>query len=241
MTYDEIVALALSQTHTKAGQVSAANLKTYFNIARKRLGNAIIKDVDENFFFQIWKRDAIADQENGEYPYPEADNDSAGMLKALGVLIKGYSTDTYYKKAREVDIKSLAKDWAYYLANQPKADPIYFIADESIFIAPQFDSDDLPDTPSGNAQIKLNGIAKLIDLATGATDSAILIPDDSHWRIALGMEQYIYKSRKLKKEAFDAKQEFEIEIQTMIDELTNRDNSVMQATIPDDTALQYGE
>lgn len=241
MTYDAIVALALDLTHTKAGQVSAGNLKTYFNIARKELANAIVKDVDENFFFQIWLRDAIASQENGEYPYPEADNDSAGMLKALGVLIKGYSTDLYFTKAREVDIKKLDRDWAWYLANQPKADPIYFIGDESVFIAPQFAAADLPASPSGNAQIKLLGIAKMIDLDTGAAASAILIPDDSHHRIAIGMKQWILSARGKKTEALQAKQEFELEKQTMIDELTNRDNSGMTATLPSDYNLGYGE
>ena len=53
MTYDEIVALALTNTHTKAGQVLATNLKKFFNISRKMVGNTIIKDVDENYFFQI--------------------------------------------------------------------------------------------------------------------------------------------------------------------------------------------
>ena len=88
MTYNEIVALALTMSHTKSAQVTAANLKTFFNIKRKELANCIIKDVDEEFFFQIWKRDAIADQTNGEYPYPEADDDSAGMLKLKSIYIK---------------------------------------------------------------------------------------------------------------------------------------------------------
>ena len=126
MTYNEIITLALADSHTKAGQVSAGLLKTFFNISRKELGNSIIKDVDENYFFNIWKRDAIVDQENGEYPYPEADSDSAGMQKCLGVLIKGLSTDIDYTKAREVDIKALPRDWSWYLTNQPKSDPIYF-------------------------------------------------------------------------------------------------------------------
>lgn len=241
MTYDDITALALNMSHTKSHQVSPANLKTFFNIKRKELGNVIIKDVDEEYFFQIWKRDAIANQTNGEYPYPEADEDSAGMIKAKGIYIKGHNTDTQYTKAREVKLANLSHDWDYYLEYQPKSDPIYFIADESIFIAPQFDSDDLPDSPSGNKQIKVTGLAKFIDLDTGATDAAILIPDDSHHRIAVGMKELIYRSRGKKAEADSAFQEFEAEKAKMIDELTNRDNSVMIATIPDDTNLQYGE
>ena len=128
-----------------------------------------------------------------------------------------------------------------YLTNQPKDHPIYFIADESIFIAPQFVTSDLPDAPSGNLQIKINGIAKLIELSVGATSAQILIPTDSHHRIAIGMEQWIYKARKMAKEAINSKNEFEIEKQNMVDELTNRDNSAMCATLPSDINLGYGE
>ena len=241
MTYDEIITLALSNTHTKSGQVGADLLKTAFNISRNTIANAIIKDVDENYFFQFWTRDAVADQNNGEYPYPKATSDSAGMSKCLKLAIKGKYNDTLYTTAREVDVKALPRDWSWYLENQPKSDPIYFIADESVFIAPQFSETDLPETPSGNKQIKLYGIAKMSDLDVGALESAILIPVESHWRIALGMEQFIYKARKLKQEAFDSKQEFEVEIAKMIDELTNRDNSKMTAKLPNDYGLGFGE
>lgn len=241
MTYNEIIALALALTHTKAGQVSAGNLKTFFNIKRKELGNAIVKDVDENYFMQIWTRDAIANQNNGEYPYPEADSDSAGMLKLLKLSIKARYTDIYYSdKMTEVDIKALPHDWGWYLENQPKEVPIYYIGDESVFIAPQFVAADLPASPSGNAQIKMYGVAKMTDLDVGATAAAILIPDDSHHRIAIGMKELILTSRGKKSEANLAKQEFELEKSIMIDELTNRDNSGMTAKVPNDLQLGYG-
>jgi len=162
------------------------------------------------------------------------------MLKCLGVFIKGYSTDVNYLKADEVDIKTLPHDWEWYLTNQPKSLPIYFIADESIFIAPQFATADLPASPSGNLQIKLNGIAKVTDLDVGAAASTILIPDDSHHRIATGMKQWIFRARGKTKEALVAKQEFEVEKANMIDEMTNRDNSGMCAKLPDDNQLGYG-
>lgn len=241
MTYDNIVDLALTMSHTKSAQVTAANLKTFFNIKRKELANVIVKDVDEEFFFQIWKRDAIASQTNGEYPYPEADDDSAGMLKLKALYVKGYSTDLQYTKAREVKLADLPYDWDYYLEYQPKSDPIYFIGDSSIFIAPQFAAADLPDSPSGNVQVKLIGIPKFIDLDTGATSAAILIPDDSHHRIAIGMKELILRSRNKVSEADKAFNEFEAEKGKMIDELTNRDTSQMIANVPDDTNLQYGE
>lgn len=239
MTYNEIVSLALTMSHTKEAQVSPANLKTFFNIKRKELGNSIIKDVDEEFFFQIWTRDAIADQDNGEYPYPEADHDSAGMLKAKGVYIKGLSTDIEHIKAREVKLANLPRDWDWYLDNQPKSDPIYFIGDNSLFIAPQFKPVDLPVPPSGNLQVKLVGIAKFTDLDTGANSDAILIPDDSQHRIAIGMKELIFRARNKTSEANSAFSEFEAEKVKMIDELTNRDNSQMIARMPSDSHLQY--
>jgi len=241
MTAQEIIDLALSNTHTKTGQVSATNLLTFFNLIRKEVGNSIISGVNENFFYEIWKRDAVAEQENGEYPYPVADEDSAGMVKALSVAIKGHKDDSDYTVAREVDIANLDYDWNYYLTTQSKVDPIYYIGEDSLFIAPQFVTADLPDVPAGNAQIKLNGIKKFIDITAEAEDSAILIPDDFQPVIALGMEQYIYKARGKANAAKSAKQEYLVEQSIMVDNLTNRDNSVMKAKLPDDTNLQYGE
>lgn len=241
MTYNEIISLALYNTHTKVGQVDATMLKAAFNYSRNRIAKTLIQEVGENYFFEIWKRDAVANQENGEYPYPIADEDSAGAEKITGLFIKGYSTDIDYTPCREVDIKNLDHDWSWYLLNQPKSDPIYFIGDESVFIAPQFLTSDLPENPDKNYQIKMIGIAKLEDLDVGATSASILLPSDTHIRIALGMEQFIYKARKMKNEANAAKQEFEYELSLIVDELTNRNNSNMQATLPDETATGYGE
>jgi hypothetical protein len=41
-----------------------------------------------------------------------------------------------YIKAREVNRQTLEFEWNYYLENQSVDDPIYFIADNSVFIAP---------------------------------------------------------------------------------------------------------
>jgi hypothetical protein len=163
------------------------------------------------------------------------------MLKLKSIYIKGYDTDLEYTKCREVKLADMPYDWDYYLKYQPKSDPIYFIADSSIFIAPQFDAEDLPDSPSGNAQVKLVGIPKFTDLDAGATAAAILIPDDSHHRIAVGMKELIFRSRNKTAEADRAFNEFEAEKAKMIDELTNRDNSQMIATLPNDTHLQFAE
>lgn len=245
MTAQQIINLALSNTHTKSTQVSASNLLLFFNIIRHELGNAIIKDVNENYFFQIWTIDAAdnthAERENGEYLYPVASSTQAGMQKLLRLAIKGLSTDVYYTPCHEADLRSTERDWLWHIKNQPKADPIYFIGDNSFFIAPEFKTADLPTVPLGNKQIKAYGIAKFVDLDASDQETSILIPSDFHPLIAKGMEQYILKSRSKKTEAQNAKIEYENDKLSMIDALTNRDDSPMIASLPNDDRLGFGE
>lgn len=247
MTVQQIINLALSNCHTKSSQVSAANLILFFNLSRNDVAATIRKDVNEDFFFQIWTIDAEdntnADKANGEYLYPTATSSTAGMKKLINLMMKGYSTDTYFTPCTEKNLRELLKyhDWTWYMVNQSKSDPIYYIADESVFIAPEFKAADLPDTPSGNEQLKLYGIATITDLAATDVEATVLIPEEHHDVIALGMEKYIYKARGKKKEAFDSLSDYGAAKQDMIDALTNRDDSFMQAKLPDDTALQYGD
>lgn len=245
MTVAEIMALALSNAHTKSNQVDSDDKLRWFNIIRKDIAKTIMKDVSENYFFEIWTIDAedneTATRVNGEYLFPEASSTSVGMKKLLRLAVKGYSTDNYHTPAREVDPRQLERDWSFYVKNQSKANPIYFIGDRSFFIAPEWKPEDLPDTQSGNKQIKAYGIASVVDLAADAAEDAILIPEDYHWLVALGMEQYIFKSRGKQGEAINSMNEYEAKKSEMIDGLTNRDLSRMKATIPNDTNLQYGE
>ena len=247
MTPQQIVNLALSNTHTKSTQITDANQLLFFNLARHDVAAIIKKDVNEDYFYQIWKVDAEdntnATRDNGEYLVPKTTATDIGMNKLIGLAIKAYSTDTYYTPAREVNIRELLQqhDWDWYMENQPKSDPIYYIADESIFIAPEFKPADLPAVQAGNNQIKLYGIVNLIDLAIDDTADEVLIPDEHHDVIAIGMEKYIYKARGKKKEAFDSMADYKEAVADMVDALTNRDDSFMQAELPDTTNLETAD
>jgi len=243
MTVAEIMALALSNAHTKSNQVDSDDKLRWFNIIRKDIAKTIMKDVSENYFFEIWTIDAedneTAERVNGEYLFPKASSTSVGMRKLMRLAIKGHSTDTYHTTAREVDPRQLEKDWSYYVKNQSKANPIYFIGDRSFFIAPEWKPDEVGG--AGNKQIKAYGIASVADLASDANESAILVPEDYHWLISLGMEQYVFKSRGKQNEAINSMNEYEAKKSEMIDGLTNRDVSRMKASLPNDNNLQYGE
>lgn len=247
MNVEEVIQLALDNTHTTSEQVRADLLLRNFNISRKDVGNTIIKDVSENFFQDFWIRDAIADQNNGEYPYPEADVDSKGMLKCQALYVKYKYTDQNYIKAEEVNIADLPYDWDWYLVNQPKNQPIYFIGDNSFFLAPLHSAEDLCDInsenpdPSGNSMIKAVGLVKFVDLLITDEEDKMLIPEDFHDLIALGMEKGIYKSRGNRDEALLSSREYTIEKENMVDTLTNRDESKMIAKVPDEPGLEFGE
>lgn len=237
MTVQNILDQALYECHLKTAQVNAAQLIGWFNVVRRDLSRTIISDVSENFFFEIWTRDLIADREDGEYPFPIASTSIKGMSKLIGVAIKTTKDATDFTKAKDIDITAAAKDWDTLLRDQPKDEPVYFIGDNSVFIAPKYTSADIS-TPTDNFQLKLYGISRFEDLL--ATDGAdkIIIPDDYQPLIAQGMQYYIYKSRNKINEAKACMADYTTGKFDMVDKLTNRDISTFQASIPDDTFLQ---
>lgn len=240
MTVQEIINLALSRAHTKEAQIGSANALIFFNVARKKAGSAIIQHVDENYFYSTFSIDAVADQANGEYTLPEADYNSEGIVKIDRVEMKGYSTDTYFIPVNEIKLNELAYDWAWYLANQPKSEPIYYLTSLGIRIAPQFDADDI--TAEDNDQIRLHGVKKLIDLAADAASSDILFPDNIHYVIADLMVPDILRERGRTNEAsnYESKN-VPLSISEMISTLTNRTRDFQEARLPDESSTEYGE
>ena len=237
-TVQQILDQALYETHLKAAQINSTQLLGWFNLIRKELSRTIMSDVSENFFFEIWTRDIVANRPDGEYPFPIASTSIKGLAKLVSVNVKTSATATDFTKAKEVDISALPQDWSYYLREQSPDEPIYFVADNSLFLAPQFTADQLS-SPTENDLLKLYGIAKVEDLL--ATDDAtkILIPDEYQFLIAQGMQYHIYKSRGKVSEANAVQVNYINGKFDMVDKLTNRDISAFSASIPDDTALQY--
>lgn len=238
-TVQDIINLALANSHTKAAQVSSSSLLKWFNIIFKDFWNAIVSECGENYFFEIWKTEGIV-AENGEYFLPTKDDTSDGMKKLIAIERKENYQSLVYTKCRKVDLKALPRDWSWYLDNQPASDPIYFLADESAFIAPNYKTTDLEDGGS-NLLIKFVGILRCKDLAVTDTLDKIKIDVDFSWIIALGMEEYILKARGRRGEAAESKASYEYEKSVAIDKLSHRDQGENIATIPNDTNLQYGE
>ncbi len=245
MTVQQIIDLSLSLAHTKESQVGSANVLSWFNIARKRIGSLITQNVDENYFASEWFIDAVADQADGKYDLPDADQDSEGIVKIDRVLIKGYNTDTYYEPCNEIKLGELPLDWTWYLNNRPKSHPVYRLGATSIFIAPKFVEADITDADgtviTNNNQIELHGTKKLIDLAADASDDTILIPDDVQWAIAEFIVPLILRSRGKKSEASDLNNALPGVAAEVISTLTNRTRDFMEAKVPRESEYGYEE
>lgn len=237
MTPAQIISMARSQTHTNSDQVSDADALIMLNAVYHDTMAFIKQFVGEDYFFDIWFADAVASQTNGEYPYPEQDGTNDGMEKLKGLAIKPTTDYDYHVPARQVDIRSLPYDWAWYLVNQPADDPIYLVADKSVFIAPNFTATTAGS--AGNQQIKLYGIKQEIDLTSGGAESDILVPREYHPTVMVaGMKKFIYRHIGRESQITQAEKDYLTEKNLMVSQLSDRDISVGQAALPDDSSLE---
>ncbi len=126
--------------------------------------------------WQRWKTSTIALQ--SEYTLAEVASDTAGTKQLSWVAIN-YNWKTYtetwllkYIPADKVNPYTLPYDWSYYEENQNINNPIYFVADNSYFIAPA------PRTIVTN-WIKLTWIRKIPDYTLTTTEEEMLLPIDA--------------------------------------------------------------
>lgn len=237
MTVDQILTLGGDLAHVNTDQVPTASRVIDLNNVYHDFLSGIRQYVSEDHFLDIWKTDAISGQTNGEYVFPTQDGTNAGMSKLKQLYVKPRSTDTYYVKATQVDVRTLPYDWDWYLTNQPMDAPIYFVADNSFFLAPNFTDETAGD--AGNEQIELYGVKQEVDLASGGAETTILVPREYHSVLAKGVKAYCYARIGKDAEQRVAFAEYEAEKQKAYSELSDRDISEGQAMLPDDTHLQY--
>ena len=136
--------------------------------------------------------------------------------KVESVSIK-YWTD--YIKAREVNRQTLDYDLEWYTTNQSVADPIFFIADNSVFIYPA------PLTAVAN-WIKFNWIKSLIDVTLTTSYSDLFwwkVPSKYFYLICDWVKQFIKEMQWKDNEAEQAKNIFEMEkLPKLVERLWNR-------------------
>lgn len=185
MTPAQMLTVVYELSHTNAKQIGDGVEATgdtrayrYLNMAKDRFWSAYChartgSDMD----WERWTEDIVLGQT--EYVLPSVVTETNGIkkIKSLGVSYDGSTYTTTgkikYVPARKVDPVNLKFDWYYYEENQSEDDPIYFVGDKSIFIAPY-------PTSAVTAGLKLEGVRKINDYTSSTSQTDAIIPEEFH-------------------------------------------------------------
>lgn len=207
-------------------QISDANLLPYANLVYKKMQNAIVRKVNEKYFYDIFTADLVTWQ--SEYNLKNTSGTVVGIKKIITTNVKRNSTDTYFTKLpnSSTNLSSLSIDEQ---VASPDQWSFVEIKDGSLRIYP---------APSNDVVwgLKVEAIVSLLDLETDSTESDIFPYNseliDYHDIIASGIATEIYRELKLRNDYSASKQLFESELERMCDELSDRYNNDLQWALP---------
>lgn len=230
MDAPNIFSLARELTKTNASDYPDSRLLPFLNAVKDDFWSYIITWVSSKYNWDIWHVDETVLNQS-EYVRPEAASDAEGNLKINNISVC-YDGGTYadgklkYEKAREVDINNLPLHWNWYVNNQPATDPIYYIADKSIFIAPAFKTN----IPNG---IELKGIRSIEDYTVTTTESDIKIPSYLHNDLVQWILPYILKSQRQRGAAKEEEARYEARKEQAAQKIANRTTGPSYMKYPD--------
>ena len=165
-----------TRTWVSTWQYSQAQFLLDIAEAKDEFWSNIVARLDEDSNYEIWFNDSTTT--DSEYTMPEVASDTAWLKMLKGIAID-YTWNTFtetwlaqYTKATEVNPTDLPYEWNYYVENQSQDKPIYYIADNSFFIAPAFR------TAALTNRIKLTWIQKIADYTIATTEAEMRIPVD---------------------------------------------------------------
>lgn len=233
---DDIIDRAQSAIQYDDNDIDATTALEYLNEMVYHPILSAIENIDEDYFYTSWEIDAVADQTDGAYTLETGDATTQGIRRILRVEIKVDDDDEYYKVAKPINPRDLTESWDVYLAKEDGTQPSYYIAENKIYLAPQFSSDQVGSAP--NDQIRIWGIASNVDLLVGGAESTIMIPRIYHNVLILGLKYYLLDALGEEDRATRAFTLYEAAKTRMLEELTDRDRHINQAGTPDTTSLE---
>lgn len=166
------------------------------NIIKDQFWSEIVTRLPEDYQWETWTATTVSLQWEYELPQPTSTSVWATVIKAVAI---SYSSDTYretglmqYTKAREVNPATLQYEWNYYCENQSQEDPIYYVADDSVFVAP------MPlATEVWANRLKLTGIRNIVDYTIVTTEANTKIPVSAHEVLVQGLIYYALLSKRV--------------------------------------------
>lgn len=182
-----------------------------------------IRQINEDYFYDYWKTDTVAGQE--EYSLQKRTTSLAGIIWVKSVWVKYNANYTDYVRLRYESMNTLERDLFWYKDNQSNQDPFYTISDNSIFIFPA------PEEAVTEWYI-IYGIWDPIDLTLASVEADIKLPLQYHHLLNMWMKKYYFASIWRINEKNDVLAELNNEKQKMLKQLSLRNVAPVQVTEP---------
>lgn len=189
------------------------------NLIIHQIEDYIVNSIWERFFWDILTVENTVVNQN-EYTLPTLPTWLFDWANKVEVVTIQYREWQDFIKAREVNFETLEHDLTWYNNYQSESEPIYFIADKSVFIYP---------APKVQITwwIKFYWIKSLKDVTTLTTNDSDLfwgkIPTKYYYLISEWLEQFILRTLGKTQEAIQSKDRFDtIILPSIVDKLWNR-------------------
>ena len=177
MNVAQIIAQMRRKAKVNTTQYSDADALIDLNTGKDEFWSIINSTTDESFNWERWTSDTASGQ--GEYSIPHVAYNEAGA-KVMSEVEVVYDSSTFdgtgslqYIKAKRVSPSSLANSWEWYEENQPASSPLFFVGDNSVFIAPIPQGDQ-----AGTGRIRMTGVRKIADYTLSTSEADIKLPID---------------------------------------------------------------
>ena len=219
MTIQEIIDRARRLCYVSSSQYSNTLALEDMNIIYNDLTQSITQELDEDFFFD----DLYTDLKVREDEYVLTDSvNNIYINKVKSVFVKYEPNEVDYTEALQVS----KDDFFVRKSNASKNNPIFYIADNSIFLYPEGEQ-------VVEKWLKVDVIVKPIEITLATDERDILIASEFRYIIIEWMKEYIYQSRGLLNEANQSRQIYLQKKNEMINLLTDRWPTPSVWTLPD--------
>lgn len=228
MNVTDILDMARDLTHQTVSQMPNPILIKYLNIVKNNFFSYLITSVDENYNWNYFSWDLVVWQD--EYLFPAVAHDSTWLLKIQELYIN-YDWKTYenwalkYVKVIEVWQAELTMPWDYYVNKQSEEDPIFYIADNSVFIAPA------PKLAIVN-WIRVKWIQNIPDYTEATTEAELKIPLPYQDILVQWILPYIYKRIWNQQKSTFEMSEYIRQRKDLVEQLSNRKTWPHFMTLP---------
>lgn len=229
MDVPTLITFTRDQWSVVSSNVDDTTLLRYLNIAYHNIENAIVDRVAEDYFWDTFTFDTVADQ--NEYTMPINSSTVTWIKKISKVEIKWKAADSYSTLLRPDDVNNAWVVDGYLGDKLNVANAFWQYRDDSIFIYP---------TPTESVTWGgiIYAVKALIDLTAAGAETTVF-PNHSdlrqyHHLIGLGALPFVLRHRYEwdPNMIISAENIYRVELQSMIDNLNSKYNKPQELVLP---------